>query len=56
MFSLLQMKMGHNKAAPGNSNNNNNNNNNNPVAIVREQTITTERPPLLGEFTANFCR
>jgi hypothetical protein len=27
----------------------------NSVAFVRELTIPTERPPLLGEFTANFC-
>jgi hypothetical protein len=27
----------------------------NPVALVREQTISTERPLLLGEVSANFC-
>jgi hypothetical protein len=32
-----------------------NNNNNNSVALVRERTIPTERPPLLGEASANFC-
>jgi hypothetical protein len=35
--------------------NNNNNNNNNFVALVRERTIPTERPLLLGEVSANFC-
>jgi hypothetical protein len=29
--------------------------NNNPVAWVREWTIPTERPPLVGEVSANFC-
>jgi hypothetical protein len=28
---------------------------NNPVALVREQTISTERPPLVGKVTANSC-
>jgi hypothetical protein len=37
------------------NNNNNNNNNNNSVALVRERTIPTERPPLVGEVSANFC-
>jgi hypothetical protein len=32
-----------------------NNNNNNSVALVRERTIPTERPPLVGEVNANFC-
>jgi hypothetical protein len=27
----------------------------NSVALVRERTIPTERPPLVGEDTANFC-
>jgi hypothetical protein len=27
----------------------------NSVALVREQTIPTERPPLVGEVSANFC-
>jgi hypothetical protein len=36
-------------------NNNNNNNINNYVTLVRERTIQTERPPLVGEVTANFC-
>jgi hypothetical protein len=27
----------------------------NSVALVREQTILTERPPLVGEVSANFC-
>jgi hypothetical protein len=27
----------------------------NSVALVRERTIPTERPPLVGEFSANFC-
>jgi hypothetical protein len=27
----------------------------NTVAWVREWTITTERPPLVGEVSANFC-
>jgi hypothetical protein len=27
----------------------------NSVALVREQTILIERPPLVGEVTANFC-
>jgi hypothetical protein len=31
------------------------NNNNNSVALVGEQTIPTERPPLVSEVSANFC-
>jgi hypothetical protein len=27
----------------------------NSVALVRERTIPTERPPLIGEVSANFC-
>jgi hypothetical protein len=27
----------------------------NSVALVRKQTIPTERPPLVGEGSANFC-
>jgi hypothetical protein len=27
----------------------------NSVALVREQTIPTERPPLVGEVSANVC-
>jgi hypothetical protein len=27
----------------------------NSVALVRKQTIPTERPPLFGEVSANFC-
>jgi len=27
----------------------------NPVALVRERTIPTERPPPVGEVSANFC-
>jgi hypothetical protein len=30
-------------------------NNNNSVALVRERTIQTEQPPLVGEASANFC-
>jgi hypothetical protein len=30
-------------------------NNNNSVALVRERTIPTERPPLVGEVSANVC-
>jgi hypothetical protein len=26
-----------------------------PVTLVRERTIPTERPPLVGEISANFC-
>jgi hypothetical protein len=33
----------------------NNYNNNNSVALVRERTIPTERPPFVGEVGANFC-
>jgi hypothetical protein len=29
--------------------------NNNYVALVRERTIPTERPPLVGEVSAHFC-
>jgi hypothetical protein len=29
--------------------------NKNSQASVREQTIPTERPPLVGEVSANFC-
>jgi hypothetical protein len=29
--------------------------NNNSVALVREPTIPIERPPLVGEVSANFC-
>jgi len=40
--------------------NNNNNNNNktklNSVALVRERTMPTERPPPGGEVSANFLR
>jgi hypothetical protein len=36
--------------------NNNNNNDNNSVALVRERTISTERPQLVGEDSANFLR
>jgi hypothetical protein len=28
--------------------------NNNPVELVRERTIPTARPPLVGEVSANF--
>jgi hypothetical protein len=31
------------------------NNNNKSVALVRERTIPTERPSLVGEVSANFC-
>jgi hypothetical protein len=34
---------------------NNNNNNNNSMALVCEGNLPTERPPLVGEFSANFC-
>jgi hypothetical protein len=27
----------------------------NSVALARKRTIPTERPPLVGEVTANFC-
>jgi hypothetical protein len=27
----------------------------NSVALVRERTIPTERPPLVGEVSANLC-
>jgi hypothetical protein len=27
----------------------------NSVALVRERTIPTEKPPLIGEVSANFC-
>jgi hypothetical protein len=27
----------------------------NSVALVRKRTISTERPPLVGEVRANFC-
>jgi hypothetical protein len=30
--------------------------NQNSVALVRERTIPTERPPLVGEVSANCCR
>jgi hypothetical protein len=30
-------------------------NNNNAMALVRERTTPTERPPLVGEVSANFC-
>jgi hypothetical protein len=26
-----------------------------PWPLVRKRTIPTERPPLVGEFNANFC-
>jgi hypothetical protein len=29
-------------------------NNNNSIALVRERTIPKERPPLVGEVSANF--
>jgi hypothetical protein len=28
----------------------------NPVALVRKRTIPTERPLLVGEVSANFCK
>jgi hypothetical protein len=28
----------------------------NSVALVRERTIPTERQPLVGKVSANFCR
>jgi hypothetical protein len=28
---------------------------NNSVALVRYRTMPTERPPLVGEVSANFC-
>jgi hypothetical protein len=31
------------------------NNNNNSMALVRERTIPTERPPHVGEISANFA-
>jgi len=33
----------------------NNNNKLNSMALVRERTIPTERPPPVGEVSANFC-
>jgi hypothetical protein len=27
----------------------------NSVALVRERTVPTERPPLVGEVSGNFC-
>jgi hypothetical protein len=39
-----------------NNDNNNNNNNNNSVALFRERTIPTERPPLVGEVSAKKIR
>jgi hypothetical protein len=30
--------------------------NNNSVTLVRERTIPTERQPLVGEVSANFCK
>jgi hypothetical protein len=30
--------------------------NSNSVALVRERTLPTERPPLVGEVSANVCR
>jgi hypothetical protein len=29
---------------------------NNSLALVRERTTSTERPPLVDEVSANFCR
>jgi hypothetical protein len=37
------------------SQNQTNKNKANSVALVRERTIPTERPPLVGEVSANFC-
>jgi len=34
---------------------NNNKKKLNSVALVRERTIPTERPPPVGEVSANFC-
>jgi hypothetical protein len=28
---------------------------NDSVALVRERTVPTEQPPLVGEVSANFC-
>jgi hypothetical protein len=38
-----------------NNNTNNNNNNNKSVVLVRERTISTERPPIVREVCTNFC-
>jgi hypothetical protein len=45
----VKIQKGHN-----NTNTNNNNNNNNSMALVREWTIPTERPPHVDEVSANF--
>jgi hypothetical protein len=34
--------------------NNNYKKKNNSLALIRERTIPTERPPLVGEISANF--
>jgi hypothetical protein len=39
-----------------NNNGNNGNSNSNLVALVREWTIPTDRPSLVGEISANVCR
>jgi hypothetical protein len=38
-----------------NNNDYDNSNNNNSAALVRERTLPTELPPLVGEVSANFC-
>jgi hypothetical protein len=38
-----------------NYNNNNNNNSNNYVGLARERTTPNERPPPVGEVSANVC-
>jgi hypothetical protein len=51
-FSDVHKKVMHNNNSS--NNNNNNNNNTNSVALVHKRTIPTERPPLVGEVSANF--
>jgi hypothetical protein len=48
--------MSYNHVDPYYRDDNNNNNNNNSVTYVRERTIPTERPPLVGEISANFLQ
>jgi hypothetical protein len=54
------MKISWQESGTDNNNNNNNNTNNNESknkskALVCQASIPTERPPLVGEVSANFC-
>jgi hypothetical protein len=58
-YMLLHYMTSHYIGSYDDDDNNNNNNNKlklNSVTLVRKRTIRTERPPLVGEVSANFSR